>query len=195
MILDWCGVVPNSEDFTLNHGVRSFRSMLTGKSSNVVTYGTYWSNSMSFSNLSPDKIRAITGMIGKLRANSNQVKVPVWKRKRNNSVGVCSINVATRGSYSISVTNSSANGVKLFSIGDYISFNNEMFEVVDDCYSTGVGYGTVNLNKPLRQTVANGTIIEYLNPYCIMVLDDVKYSVSETPDYSEITLPMREEIL
>ncbi|ENQ3108794.1 hypothetical protein ACEOWJ_004997, partial [Bacillus cereus] len=57
---------------------------------------------------------------------------------------------------------------KVFRLGDYITINGEMFEVVDDATSTSGGRVQINLNKRIRKTIAAGAAVEYRNPYSEM---------------------------
>ena len=189
--IGWTATIPESENFTLNYRNRLFRAD-SGKNT-VVEYGNpYWVTELSFNALTLQQERELSSMLGALRGMYGTIKIPSWTRKRTDNLGTIQIQSATNNSFTMTVSAPSAFSQKIFSKGDYISFADEMFEVISDVTTNGIGLGSVTLNKRLRNTYASGTIIEYLNPYCIMRMSDDNYSLSRSTVISNSTITFEE---
>ncbi len=48
--------------------------------------------------------------------------------------------------------------------GDYISFNNELHMVTDDCSSSGTGTIAIPIAPPIRKQTDDNDLIDYLVP-------------------------------
>lgn len=76
--------------------------------------------------------------------------------------------------------------------GQFVTINNQLLQLTADLTINGSGQGTLYVEPPVRQPVADNSAIEYKNPYCLMyVVDQPSLSVEPGYIYS-LSLNLRE---
>ena len=193
-LLEWqTGLCPSTRELALVNNNMSFNSSITNKSQIVSYMGDYWTMSMTFNNMDFEKQRLYTVMIGKLKGMLNTIKVPTFRRYRDDEIGTPV--VVSGNSLAMSVTLSGLiPGAKVFSSGDYITIEHVLYEVLDDSYSDGSGICVVNINKMIRTSMTSGSAVEYKRPYCEMRLTESSNGYSEQPLFASGTLSFKEKI-
>lgn len=193
-LLEWqTGLSPSTRELALVNNNMSFNSSITNKSQIVSYMGDYWTMSITFNNMTFEKQRLYTVMIGKLKGMLNTIKVPTFCRYRDDEIGTPV--VVSGNSLAMSVTLSGLiTDAKVFSAGDYITIEHVLYEVLDDSYSDGSGICVVNINKMIRTSMTSGSAVEYKRPYCEMRLTESSNGYSEQPPFASGTLSFKEKI-
>lgn len=192
MVFEWPDkLCPSSMDWTINYNNRAFTSTLSN-SQQVVSYpGAYWSVSIQFDSMVRRKAidRELSALVGRMKGMLNPVKVPRFTRRKMSDIGTITLNVpAENGTSTVQATGFSGGSLV---IGDMITINDQLFEVVEEP-QVAAGVANLILNKQVRGGIPAGTVIEYMNPYCVMRFNDDEFMMQERPIRSSGSLSLRE---
>ncbi len=204
---------PQRATWGIVHNSRAFTSTLSNAQQIVGYPGAYWRCSLQFSNMSRDKERKLTALIGRLRGMAGTVNVPAETRMRNDDLGAPVVAQASANTYAITVDGLGGHPLEYppgpsldldfgqqayavmqrlaFHAGDYITISGQLYEVVEDVVMTGAT-AVVPVNRRIRSTIAPGTPIEYRNPYCEMRLSSDAFSVDLQPVVGHSSIDLRE---
>lgn len=154
----------------------SFKSPWNGATQTVGFPGSAWEVNMELSNQDDYEARAIEAILFELDGMSGRILLrdygrtppPVKGRPVVYGAGQTGIYLATAGW---------TPSTKVLSKGDYITVNNELKYVLEDCYSVADGRATIKFAPKLRNTPASNAEIEVARPYGIFRLTDNKNGV------------------
>lgn len=184
-------LTPNSMDWGLVSNDRIHTSPLSNSQQIVEMPGSFWRCTMRFNYLSRHQEREMTALLGRMRGRAGTVDVPAWTRVRDDNIGNPVVVNATVYSYQITAGGMSASS-QVFTAGDYITINGEMFEVIEDVSSGSNGQAVIPVNKRIRATIAPGATIEYREPYCRMRRTDSRYSMAVRAITAGTSIELRE---
>lgn len=168
MAIEWpASLEPTDMTWGIVYNNRAFTSTLSNAQQVVGYPGAYWMCTLNFGVLFDEDERELTAFLGRLQGMYGTFYLPAFTRQRTDSIGSPTVVTANAQATTMLLEGVTASK-KVFRLGDYITINGEMFEVVDDATSTSGGRVQINLNKRIRKTIAAGTAVEYRNPYSEM---------------------------
>jgi hypothetical protein len=168
MAIQWpVSIRPSEMTWGIVYNNRAFTSTLSNAQQGVGYPGAYWQCTLTFGVMTRQMERELTAFLGRLQGMYGTVYLPAFTRRRGDNIGAPVVVTANAQATTILLQGVTASR-KVFSMGDYITINGEMFEVVDDAASTSGGRVQLNLNKRIRKAVPAGTAVEYRNPYSEM---------------------------
>lgn len=146
---------------------------------------------LSFPPMSRANFAPIKAFIMKQRSRLNTFTIipPVI----SNAQGVATGTISVNGAISAGVTTCTIDGMAtstndILKAGDYIKFasHEKVYMAVEDLNSNGSGSGTLTFEPPLREDVANNTVLTYDNvPFFVRLANDVQeYSIITNDLYS-----------
>lgn len=192
MVIAWPdGLSPNEMTWGVVYNNRAFTSTLSNAQQIVGYPGAYWQCQLTFSALDREEERILTAFIGRLQGMFNTFNLPAFTRTRGDDIGAPVVVTANAQAIFMRLSGVKA-GAKVFRMGDYITVGGVMFEVVDDATSDSKGQVLVNLNKPIRKTIAAGTAVEYQAPYAEMRRTGDSHALTLRPITSNVSLEFRE---
>lgn len=168
MAIQWpVSIRPTEMTWGIVYNNRAFTSTLSNAQQVVGYPGAYWQCTLTFGVMTRQMERELTAFLGRLQGMYGTVYLPAFTRRRGDNIGAPVVVTANAQATTILLQGVTASR-KVFSMGDYITINGEMFEVVDDATSTSGGRVQLNLNKRIRKAIPAGTAVEYRNPYSEM---------------------------
>lgn len=168
MAIQWpASIRPSEMTWGIVYNNRAFTSTLSNAQQVVGYPGAYWQCQLTFGVMTKQMERELTAFLGRLQGMYGTVYVPAFTRRRGDNIGAPTVVTANAQATTMLLQDVTASR-KVFSMGDYITINGEMFEVVDDAVSTSGGRVQLNLNKRIRKGIPAGTAVEYRNPYSEM---------------------------
>ncbi|MBW1251079.1 hypothetical protein I7860_30915 [Pseudomonas tolaasii] len=192
MALDWPELLEPSETaWGMTYNNRAFTSTLSNAQQIVGYPGAYWVCTLTFGVLFDEDERELTALLGRLNGMFGTVKIPAITRTRSDNIGAPVVVSGIAQAMAVVICGVTPNA-RVFSLGDYLTINGEMFEAVQTATSNAQGQVTVALNKRIRKTLTPGTAVEYRNPYSEMRRVDDTHQVTIQPIVSNCTLQFRE---
>lgn len=182
---------PNEMTWGMVYNNRGFTSTLSNAQQVVGYPGAYWQCTLTFNGLTRAKERELTALIGRLQGMYGTVNLPAFTRRRADNIGAAVVVTGNAQAATLTIGGVTASK-QVFNLGDYISINGEMFEVVDNATSNAQGQVVVSLNKRIRRALAAGASVEYRNPYAEMRRTDDSNSLTIQPMVANGTLQLRE---
>ncbi|WP_434134360.1 hypothetical protein JQR88_10825 [Pseudomonas luteola] len=168
MAIQWpASLCPNEMTWGIVYNNRAFTSTLSNAQQVVGYPGAYWQCTLTFGVMTRQMERELPAFLGRLQGMYGTVYLPAFTRRRGDNIGAPTVVTANAQATTMLLQGVTASR-KVFSVGDYITVNGEMFEVVDDAVSTSGGRVQLNLNKRIRKAIPAGTAVEYRNPYSEM---------------------------
>lgn len=178
MAIEWPeSIRPSRQSFGVNFNNFVQTSVLSNAQAVYGHPGAFWTCSMTFNILSAQQERVLTSFLGQLQGMVGTFKLPAWTRQRDDDIGSPRVGTANAQASTMTVSGLKAN-VQAFSVGDYITVQDEMYEIVADVKATASGTATLRLNKRLRGAITTATTIEYRRPYSVMRLTTPDYQVA-----------------
>jgi hypothetical protein len=146
---------------------------------------------LSFPPMSRANFAPIKAFIMKQRSRLNTFTIipPVI----SNAQGVATGTISVNGAISAGVTTCTIDGMAtstngILKAGDYVKFasHEKVYMAVEDLDADGSGSGTLTFEPPLREDVANDTVLTYDNvPFFVRLANDVQeYSIITNDLYS-----------
>jgi hypothetical protein len=84
------------------------------------------------------------------------------------------------------------NSSTVLQAGQFVTINDQLLQVTSDVTSNGSGQATIAVEPPVRQPVADNSVVEYKNPFCKMYMTE-EPNISVEPGYVyNISLRLRE---
>jgi len=84
------------------------------------------------------------------------------------------------------------NSTTVLQAGQFVTINDQLLQVTSDVTSNGSGQATIAVEPPVRQPVADNSVVEYKNPFCKMYMTE-EPNISVEPGYVyNISLRLRE---
>lgn len=163
-------LIPLETTISLVQPSFNFKSEFTGTEQNIYHPGARWLIEMSFNTLTEDKWRKLSVFLNNLQGKT----------------GVCAITDHSRdgspanGSPYVSGDNQTGRQIVtagwqpkklVIKLGDLVTINNEMKEVIADVWSDANGAATFNFNPPLRNSPPNSEPIITINPHVLVKLE------------------------
>lgn len=192
MAIDWpADLRPTGMTWGMDYNNRSFTSTLSN-AQQVVSYpGAYWQCQLTFGVLTRPQERILTSLLGALQGMAGTVKMPAFTRRKGNDIG--NPLVVTAGAQASTMQLKGVTpSAKVFSLGDYITAGDQLFEVIQDAMSDSGGNVSVRLNKRIRTTIPANSPVEYRNPYAIMRRADGNNQITSQPVISNASMSFRE---
>lgn len=192
MALEWPeSLEPTEASWGMTYNNQAFTSTLSNAQQIVGHPGAYWMCTLTFGVLFEEDERQLTSLIGRLQGMFGTVKIPALTRTRNDDIGAAVV-VSGVAQATTMIIGSVTPNARVFSLGDYLTIEGEMFEVVQDASANAQGQVTVMLNKRIRRALKAGAVVEYRNPYSEMRRVVDTHEVAIQPIVSNCTLQFRE---
>lgn len=192
MALEWPeSLEPTETSWGMTYNNRAFTSTLSNAQQVVGYPGAYWVCTLTFGVLFDEDERQLTSLLGRLHGMFGTVKIPAITRTREDDIGAAVV-VSGIAQATAMIIGGVTPSARVFSLGDYLTVEGEMFEVVQDATANAQGEVTVTLNKRIRRTLKTGTAVEYRNPYSEMRRLEDSHQVAIQPIVSNCTLQFRE---
>lgn len=192
MALEWPeSLEPTETSWGMTYNNRAFTSTLSNAQQVVGYPGAYWVCTLTFGVLFDEDERQLTSLLGRLHGMFGTVKIPAITRTREDDIGAAVV-VSGIAQATAMIIGGVTPSARVFSLGDYLTVEGEMFEVVQDATANAQGQVTVTLNKRIRRTLKTGTAVEYRNPYSEMRRLEDSHQVAIQPIVSNCTLQFRE---
>ncbi|MDH4572475.1 hypothetical protein [Salinicola acroporae] len=148
---------------------KAFTSVFTN-AQQIRTYpGAYWKCTMQFQNLNDREERLLTTLVGSLQGMAGTFKLYPWRRSGRPDHGTVRVNGNGNASGTLPSRGWQPSTLVL-RMGDYITVNDQLLEVLADVTSNGQGNATIQVAPWLRLPPADGTEINYTRPFAIMRL-------------------------
>ncbi|MCI3945554.1 Prophage PSSB64-03, Orf14 [Pseudomonas syringae] len=192
MALTWpASLRPSEMSWGIVNNSRAFTSSLSNAQQIVGYPGAYWQCTLTFGLLTRAQERELSSFLGKLDGMFGTFNLPDFTRYRKVSIGALSVVSGFAQARSMIIAGAPASS-QVFSTGDYITIEGEMFEVTDPVSSNAQGQATVLLNKRIRKTLTAGAAVEYLNPYSEMRMTSDTWSMTRRPVVANGSYSFRE---
>lgn len=185
------GLCPTEMTWGVVYNNRAFTSTLSNAQQIVGYPGAYWQCQVTFGALSRAEERVLTSFIGRLQGMFGTFHLPAFTRTRTDSIG-SPVVISALAQASAMRLGGVTPDEKVFSMGDYISIEGVMFEIIDDAVADAEGQVQVLVNKPIRKTIRAGAAIEYRAPYAEMRRTSDSHTVTIRPVVSNGSLEFRE---
>jgi len=188
---------PTKQTFELVSNTKTFKSPLTSAIQTVSRKGAHWKTKITWSNLSGEQRTALQGFLGKLNGMEHRVSLRDYGYTRSgNAPGTDSPSLYDdkMGSYIIlkNVTGGVSDYLKA---GDYISFNNELHIVTQDCSSNSANRVGVYISPPVRKQTTAGDRVEIYNPTAPFIMTNNAQWTTELARFSSISIEAIEDVL
>lgn len=131
--------------------------------------GAYWKCTLNFPSLSREQERVLSTFVGKLQGMAGTFRLRPWTRPPGPFVGNAVVDGGGQAGAQI-VTRNWNVSTTVLRMGDYITVNEQLLEVLDDVNSNAQGVAVIAVSPWLRMPPANGSTINYREPYAVMRL-------------------------
>ncbi|WP_413614747.1 hypothetical protein MRB56_12630 [Halomonas cupida] len=190
-ILDFPPVAPQSMQWGLAHNTKSFTSAFNGATQTVTYPGARWRCQMTFGTLRPDEERMLSTFINRLGGRAGRFRLSDLYRvspvSRGNAVvdggGQTGGLLRTRGWIP---------SRRVLRMGDYVTVDNEMKEVLDDVWSDAGGKAVLRVAPWWRFSPTNAATVNHTSPVAIMMLDDDENMIGRQRRLSNCTITCTE---
>lgn len=136
-------------------------------------------------------VNAWRAFLARTQGSANDFQIPVDVTAQSALPNTALTNGTNQTGRSIA-TDGWPNSTTVLSAGQYITIDNQLLQLTSNVTSNGSGQATITFEPPLRAPVADNTVIEYKNPYCLMYLTD-KPAIAVEPGYVyNLSLSLRE---
>ena len=161
-------IVPATHTFELVSNTRTFQSPLTNAVQTVGRKGSLWKVSMQFNNLTGSDRAIMQAFLSKLNGQQHRFYLQDHAYTKRGVAPSPADNLLVNGAGQTGAT-LNADGATLsqtgyLKAGDYVSFNNELHMVTDDCNSSGTGTVAIPIAPPIRKPTDDNDPIDYLYP-------------------------------
>lgn len=192
MAIQWpASLRPSEMTWGLVNNSRAFTSTLSNAQQIVGQPGAYWQCTITFGLLTRQQERQLSAFLGELDGMFGTVNIPAFTRRRGNNIGALKVVSGPAQSRSIQLGGALPNA-QAFAVGDYLTIAGEMFEAIKPAVANAQGQAVVQVNKRIRQTLAVGAAIEYLNPYSEMRMTQDTWSMTVRQAVSNGSYQFRE---
>ena len=161
-------IVPATNTFELVSNTRTFQSPLTNSVQTISRKGSLWKVSMQFNNLTGTDRAIMQAFLTKLNGQQHRFYLHDHAYTKRgiapNPADTLQINGAGQTGATLNADGATLTQTGYLKAGDYISFNNELHMVTDDCNSTGLGTVAIPIAPPIRKPTVNNGAIDYLVP-------------------------------
>ncbi|OHV12114.1 hypothetical protein [Kushneria phosphatilytica] len=195
-IEDWPReLCPQAMDWGVQYNTRVFTSTLTNHQQ-IATYpGDYWDCTLTFRGLKPFQERILSSFLGRLNGPAGLFRLRDWLRTPPSGLGTVTVDGGGQNSRSLATRGWQAN-TQVLSRGDYVTVNDQLFEITNDVESDADGLATLPLNIWIRQAPASGDAVNYSDPYAVMRLKNAANPINrELGPKSTCTIECRERII
>lgn len=169
-MIDWpAQIKPRRMNWGRVFNNRAFTSPFSQSQQVVGAPGAYWKCTLQFPTLNRDKERVLSTFIGKLQGMAGTFRLRPWTRPPGPFVGNAVVDGAGQAGAQLVTRNWQASKVVL-RMGDYITVNDQLLEVLEDVTSNTQGRAVLLVSPWLRMPPANGAAVNYQTPYAIMRL-------------------------
>lgn len=136
-------------------------------------------------------INAWRAFLAKTQGATNDFQIPVDPTPQSSLGSLPTTNGVNQLGRAIATDGWPGNATLLLA-GQFVTINNQLLQLTADLTTNGSGQGTLYVEPPVHQPVADNSAIEYKNPYCLMyVVDQPSLSVEPGYVYS-LSLSLRE---
>lgn len=161
-------IVPATNTFELISNTRTFQSPLTNAVQTVGRKGSLWKISMQFNNLTGADRATMQAFLAKLNGQQHRFYVQDHSYTRRgtapNPADTLLVNGAGQTGATLNADGATLSLTNYLRAGDYVSFNNELHMVTDDCSSSGTGTIAIPIAPPIRKPTDDNDLIDYLVP-------------------------------
>lgn len=148
---------------------RAFTSPFSQSQQITGAPGAYWKCTLNFPTLNREKERVFSTFIGKLQGRAGTFRLRPWTRPPGPFVGDAVVDGGGQAGAQL-VTRNWNPEVTVLRMGDYITVNDQLLEVLEDVTSNAQGVAVVAVSPWLRTPPANGADVNYQQPYAVMRL-------------------------
>ncbi|MGY4876513.1 hypothetical protein ACLUEY_01350 [Vreelandella aquamarina] len=148
---------------------RAFTSPFSKSQQIVSAPGAYWKCTLQFPTLTREKERRLSTFIGSLQGMAGTFELRPWTRPPGPYAGNAVVNGSSQAGAQLVTRNWYVNTTVL-RMGDYITVNDQLLEVLTDVTSNGSGVAIIPVSPWLRSPPADGATVHYRQPYAIMRL-------------------------
>ncbi len=137
--------------------------------------GARWEGFIQFNNINEKEEKLLQAWLAGLRGAAGRFKMPHYKylSPEGEISGAPVIGANNQHGGKLALSNVPVNK-KIFVAGDFVTINNELKVVREDCHSNGLGKAELKVEPPMRQVVNQGEVVGYQNPFAIFRLKDDK---------------------
>tara|TARA_R110000803_G_scaffold113161_1_gene181545 strand:+ start:280 stop:888 length:609 start_codon:yes stop_codon:yes gene_type:complete len=161
-------IAPVTNTFELITNTRTFKSPLTNAIQTVGRKGSLWKISMQFNNLTGSDRATMQAFLAKLNGQQHRFHVQDHSYTRRgtapNPADTLLVNAAGQTGATLNADGATLSRTNYLRAGDYVSFNNELHMVTDDCSSSGTGTIAIPVAPPIRKPTDDNDLIDYLVP-------------------------------
>lgn len=157
-------------------------SQWTGERQTVSSNRGWWECDFSLPPLAGStRVNPWRSFIAKARGQANDFQVPIDPTAQSALSNTVSSNGTNQTGRSIA-TDGWPNSTTVLLAGQFVTINNQLLQLTADVTSNSSGQATLSVEPPVRVAVADNTVVEYKNPYCLMYMVDTP-SLSVEPGY------------
>jgi len=136
-------------------------------------------------------INAWRAFVALARGTANDFYIPVDPTAQSALSNTVRTNGTDQTGRSIA-TDGWPNSTTVLQAGQFVTINDQLLQVTSDVTSNGSGQATIAVEPPVRQPVADNSVVEYKNPFCKMYMTE-EPNISVEPGYVyNISLRLRE---
>lgn len=169
---------PATMDWGRSFNSFAFTSPFSQSQQIVSKPGAFWLCSMTFRNLKRDKERVLSTFLGSLHGMAGTFRLRPWTRPPGPFVGNAVVDGGGQAGAQL-ITRNWSPSIIVLRMGDYITVNDQLLEVLKDVTSNAQGIAVLPVSPWLRMPPANGATVNYQQPYAVMRLtrDDTRLTV------------------
>ncbi|WP_438455431.1 hypothetical protein [Vreelandella venusta] len=169
-MINWpAEIKPRSMSWGRVYNTRAFTSPFSQSQQIVGAPGAYWKCTLNFPTLNRKKERRLSTFIGSLQGMAGTFELRPWTRPPGPAVGAAVVNGNGQAGAQL-VTRNWAPNTTVLRMGDYVTVNDQLLEVLDDVTSSAQGIAILPISPWLRSPPADGSTVHYQQPYAIMRL-------------------------
>tara|TARA_R110000782_G_scaffold4496_1_gene15951 strand:- start:635 stop:1252 length:618 start_codon:yes stop_codon:yes gene_type:complete len=196
-------ITPSSSTFELVTNTRTFQSPLTNSVQTASRKGSLWKISMRFNNLSGNDRAIMQGFLAKMNGQQHRMYLhdhsAVKRGIAPDPADTLVVNSAGQTGSTLVASGATGSQTGYLKAGDYISFNNELHMVTDDCNSTGSNTVSIPIAPPIRkptETTNSQDVIDYLQPiFGVFMLSSATSWDTQPGIVSNFTVEAVEDVL
>lgn len=164
---------PDGATITLAANVNTFKSTLNGFEQHSILPGSRWAASFSWTGRKGADARRLRAQLSGLLGPVGVFKIRIPEADNlGTALGSGVVVSADSGDSELTSSGWAPSQAGLLKAGDWIEFNQQAFQVTEDCASDGSGLATIKVAPPIRRTTSAGSPINAVSPSFYMRMTD-----------------------
>ncbi|WP_305047200.1 hypothetical protein [Geoalkalibacter sp.] len=185
-------------EWGLRSNTQTYRSPLSGATQTLELPGARWFARLTLPELTAAEWRTLAALLVGLRGQAGRVRL--WDHGHpapaGTALGVPVVSGAGQTGVALATSGWQASQSGVLLPGDYVQVGDELKMVMTQVDSNGAGAATIQIEPPLRQSPAGGSLLVLTRPSCLMMLADDEQTrwLTQAPRRKSVTLDFEEAL-